>query len=446
MKRNGWGLGVRDWDIGRGNSLALFFFSFLLPCLLCSPIIAQDAPLEFNLEAFDMPGDGGGSIGLRWKPALREGRRDPWPFLPGARDSYAYRILMSERQDGEFRQIAEFPANTHYESELSSPWWVWGAKSPDRHFFRITSNSGLQLENGKPYFFKVVLADSQRAFASAVVSAVPQANLFNWAKLNNFVFMIAFSATVLFWIHRARRNPHIFLRRIPGLDAVEEAVGRATEMGRPILYLTGSGELGGSGDPSNLSTIAATVILGEVAKRTASYGAALQVPHRAAIVMAICQEVVKEAYLAAGRPDAYKEDMNFFITADQFAYTAAVDGIMLRERPAANFFMGYYYAESLLLAETGAATGAIQIAGTDAEHQLPFFIAACDYTLIGEELYAASAYLSREPALVGPLRGQDIGKGFLLAAMVLGTALVTLGELLGTPVLRTALQVFSDFK
>ena len=129
----------------------------------------------------------------------------------------------------------------------------------------------------------------------------------------------------------------------------------------------------------------------------------------------------KEAYLTAGRPDAYTEETNFFITQDQFAYTAAVDGIMLRDKPAANIFMGYYYAESLLLAETGASTGAIQIAGTDADHQLPFFITTCDYTLIGEELYAASAYLSREPALVGTLRSQDLGKAVLLGVLLVGS-------------------------
>jgi hypothetical protein len=429
LEARGWRLAGKRKNLWR---IALLFFLFSV--FSASPAVLEEAPLTFRLEAFDMPGDGGGSVGLRWQAGE----------ITNAEASY--QILVSVTPDGEFRQIAEFPANTHYESEVSSPWWVWGSKSPDRHFFQVKSNSDLQLENGKLYFLKVVLADRQHTFESSVVSAVPQANLFNWAKLNNFLLMLAFSTTVLVWIRRARMNPNIFLRRIPGLDAVEEAVGRATEMGRPILYLTGSGELSGSGDPSNISTIAATVILGEVAKRTATYGAELQVPHRAAIVMAISQEIVKEAYLAAGRPDAYREETNFFITADQFAYTAAVDGIMLRERPAANFFMGYYYAESLLLAETGTSTGAIQIAGTDAEHQLPFFIAACDYTLIGEELYAASAYLSREPAFVGPLRGQDIGKGFLLSAMLVGTVLLTLGELLGTPVFRTFFQVLSDFK
>ncbi|MEK7866988.1 MAG: DUF6754 domain-containing protein, partial [Planctomycetota bacterium] len=113
------------------------------------------------------------------------------------------------------------------------------------------------------------------------------------------------------------------------------------------------------------------------------------------------------------------------LSNDQFSYVAAVDGIMMRDKPAANFYMGYYYAESLLLAETGAATGAIQIAGTDSVTQLPFFIAACDYTLIGEELYAASAYLSRDPMQLGSLKGLDYGKALLIALLLVGTLLVS---------------------
>ena len=375
-----------------------------------------------------MPGDGGGSVGLRWRAASADS------------PTTSYRVLVSEQENGEFKQVAEFPATSHFQTDLTGPWWVWGAKRKDVHFFQVKSNSAVRLTDGKPYFFKVVLTDGQTSAESPVVMATARANLFNWAKLNNLLIMLAFGVTVLASIRRARINPDIFLRRIPGLDAVEEAVGRATEMGRPILYLTGIDDM------SSLSTIAASVILGEVAKRVATYGTELKVPHRDPIVMAVCQEIVKESCLAAGRPDAYKEDSNFFITSDQFAYTAAVDGIMLREKPAANFFMGAYAAESLLLAEPGAATGAIQIAGTDSDPQLPFFITSCDYTLIGEELYAASAYLSREPVLVGTLRGQDLGKGFFLVVMVIGTLLMTLGVVLGTPAFRTFFQLFGDFK
>ena len=91
------------------------------------------------------------------------------------------------------------------------------------------------------------------------------------------------------------------------------------------------------------------------------------------------------------------------------------------------FYFGYFYAEALLLAETGANTGAIQIAGTDAFTQIPFFITTCDYTLIGEELYAASAYLSREPKLLGSLKGQDVGKLAIIVIVILGTLFSTFG-------------------
>lgn len=406
----------------------LFFLPFI--------VFAQDEnpAVALHLEAFDMPGDAGDSIGLRW------------PVLTTASKTAVYRVSLSKQETGEFTPIAEFAATTHYETDISGPWWVWGAKRKDMHFFQVKSTSDFRLERDTTYFFQVTFSDGQAEVKSAIVSAAPHANLLNWAKLNNLGILLAFAATLLVSIRRARVNPHIFLRRIPGLDAVEEAVGRATEMGRPVLYLTGSGDFGGSSDPSSLATIAATVILSDVAKRVATYGAALKVPHRAPIVMAVCQEMVREAYFAAGRPDAYREDTNFFISGDQFAYTAAVDGMMLREQPAANFFMGYYYAESLLLAETGAATGAIQIAGTDAEHQLPFFITTCDYTLIGEELYAASAYLSREPVLVGTLRGQDIGKGVLLGVMAIGTVAITLGEIVSVPWIKTVFQLFTDVK
>ena len=79
--------------------------------------------------------------------------------------------------------------------------------------------------------------------------------------------------------------------------------------------------------------------------------------------MTIEQELVKQAYTRSGRPEDYKESSIFFISTQQFAYASAVCGIMAREKPAANFFMGSFAAESLLLAETGSSTGAIQIAG-----------------------------------------------------------------------------------
>jgi len=66
--------------------------------------------------------------------------------------------------------------------------------------------------------------------------------------------------------------------------------------------------------------------------------------------------------------------------------------------------------------------------------------------LIGEELYAASAYLSREPVLVGTLRGQDIGKAVIMSVLILGTFLATVGVLLDTDWFSYLLDLFKDFK
>jgi hypothetical protein len=199
-------------------------------------------------------------------------------------------------------------------------------------------------------------------------------------------------------------------------------------MGKPILYISGLSTI------SDVATIAAINILGEVAKKTAEYNTRLIVPCADPIVMAVEQEVVKEAYAKVGRSDAYNEDDVYYLTRSQFAYVAGVNGIMVRQRPATILYMGMFFAESLVLAETGASVGAIQIAGTDAVTQLPFFITSCDYTLIGEELYAASAYLSREPVLLGGLKGQDMAKAFIGLAILLGAISATLAALHVIPV------------
>ncbi|HEU4437419.1 MAG TPA: DUF6754 domain-containing protein, partial [candidate division Zixibacteria bacterium] len=156
------------------------------------------------------------------------------------------------------------------------------------------------------------------------------------------------------------------------------------------------------------------------------YQTKLIVPCYDPIVFSICQDVVKGAYLNAGRPEAYNEKDVFFVAQDQFPYVAAVNGIMLREKPATNFYLGQFYAESLMLAETGFDAGSIQIAGTDQLIQMSFFIVACDFTLIGEEMFAASAYLSKEPEQVGSIKGQDWGKVIFAGLSFVGVISVLL--------------------
>jgi len=274
----------------------------------------------------------------------------------------------------------------------------------------------------------ILLADF--ADAQAVINEVtpdsasqitPAAPLFRFDRFNALAIMVIFSIVILIYTRWARAGRNLFIRKINGLDEVEEAVGRATEMGKPVLFIPGLQEL------DEIETIAGISILGRVARVTARYGTPLMVPVRYPMVLAAGQEVVEQAYIEAGNPDAYNKDIVRYVAGEQFAFTATVNGIMMRERPATNIYMGAFFAESLLLAETGNAAGSIQIAGTAQPAQLPFFVAACDYTLMGEELYAASAYLSREPLLLGGLKGQDWMKLLLIVLIVIGIVLISFG-------------------
>jgi hypothetical protein len=134
--------------------------------------------------------------------------------------------------------------------------------------------------------------------------------------------------------------------------------------------------------------------LGYAVDLIAKYNTELVVSIRTADLFPIAQEVARQRFLAAGKPDMFQETTVRFFSSDQFAYAASCMGFMRREKVAANLMVGAFWAEALLMAEAGAEVGAIQVAGTANLHQIPFFVAACDYTLIGEELFAGGAYLS----------------------------------------------------
>jgi hypothetical protein len=146
-------------------------------------------------------------------------------------------------------------------------------------------------------------------------------------------------------------------------------------------------------------------------------------------VMPIATELMKSAYTSAGRLEDFDAEYQIrFLSDSQFAYASAVQGIAEREHPAANIMIGPFYAESMLFAETFYRIGSIQLAGTARGYQIPFFAVVCDYLLIAEEIYAAGAYLSKDPILAGSIRGQDIGKFIALALMIVGLILTALGN------------------
>jgi hypothetical protein len=337
----------------------------------------------------DAPNDDGGRIVVRWLPSPDDTRENA---------AFAgYLILRGTAPEGPFAEVGRAA----------------------RGLAEFLDADGLR--NGTRYWYRVRATGETESSVSGIAGpAVPKGQWFHLGRISMLVAVLVLSGLVLCYIEHARRGGNIFIRKIAGLEAVDEAVGRATEMGRKILYIPGTQDM------DQVQTLAGIAILGRVARLTAEYETLLTVPVSRSLVMVAARETVKESYLATGRPELYNDDMVFYLTDDQFGYAAALEGIMVREKPATVFMQGSFYAESLILAETGNSIGAIQIAGTAQPAQLPFFVAACDYTLLGEELFVAGAYLSREPRQLGSIKGQDLAKAVILLVLLVGAVVQTL--------------------
>lgn len=342
-----------------------------------------------NVSAADLPDDAGGAITVGWTASPDDGAL-------GAVTSYE--ILRFSPGETPVSRGEILAGETEYVDDA---------------------------EDGVSYQY-IVRVHSTRGFSDSEPSqpAAASPQWFVRSRANILIIAILFCAAVIYYIRRARSGQELYIRRIPGLEAVDDAVGRATEMGRPVLYVPGIETV------SEVGTLAALTILGHVARRVAMHGTPLLVPCADPIVMATAQEIVRQSYAEVGQLDRFDASSVAYLTYDQFGYAAGVDGIMVRERPEAVFLLGYFAAESLILAETGHSIGAIQISGTKETSQLPFFVAACDYTLIGEELFAASSYLSKEPVMRGSLKGQDLAKLVIACVVCLGFVAGTLGAIM----------------
>ena len=392
--------------------LTLFLSLFVVSGVFAAKAAPAPAVLE-GVTAADMPYDVGNAAILRW------------PANPADTKDTVYVVYASSLQTGGWVEADRFAGTAKTGKDIELPFWAWDGTAAE-HAVKVELNNVFgEGKVGAVSQYRVSVLEKGKLTAESLpVSVTPVGNWFRLDRLNNLILLIGL-IVIFFWAVSHAKRKGLFIRRIAGLDAIDEAIGRATEMGKPIFYVPGIGSM------SSISTIASAFILGEVSKKVAQYDSQIKVPHFDPVVMTVCKEVVKQSYMEAGRPDSYREDINHFVSADQFSYAASVDGMISREKPAACFYMGHFMAESLLLAEVGATSGAIQIAGTDVEHQLPFFFTACDYTLIGEELYAAGAYLSREPMLLSALKVQDFGKLFVMVSVFFGMILVAVGAKLG---------------
>lgn len=245
--------------------------------------------------------------------------------------------------------------------------------------------------------------------------------VFMKGRVFDFFTLLIVTGLMGLYMYLAQTGLKVKVRPIAGFAAIDEAVGRAAEMGKPVHFTPGYGGL-------VAATFAGLEVLGYVARMAAQYDVRLIVTVSQAETFAVTEQVMRQAYLEAGRPESFKADDCRFISTDQWAYASGVIGVMYREKVASNIMIGNFAAEALILAEAGNTVGAIQIAGTTNAYQIPFFVVACDYVILGEEMFAAGAHFTNNKTHLGSLRGEDLVKAICIAIMIVGAVMTTAGS------------------
>jgi hypothetical protein len=231
------------------------------------------------------------------------------------------------------------------------------------------------------------------------------------------VFLLLFLPLMLFFASRVRRGHEVSLRRIPAFEALPDLIGRAAESGQALHIGLG---IGGVGSQETVSALAGLTVLGYLADQVATFDCQPVITVADVALLPVAQDVLRNGYLRQNRMRGYRSTAVRFLGPTSAVYAAGVMDVLSHEGIVANAMIGTMGDEFLLIGETGAKCGLTQIVGTSSVEALPFVFAAADETLIGEEIFAGGAYLSRLPEHIGCLLAQDWMRLMLVGVILAG--------------------------
>jgi hypothetical protein len=254
-----------------------------------------------------------------------------------------------------------------------------------------------------------------------------------WLVALFLLFLLAF----LYFVWRARLDVPQPLRPIAAYDALKNLLAHAAEAGQPVHISIGTAGVGQASTPDTMAGLYALEFLADRAA-VSSIPPIVTVSDPTALPLA--QDQLRRAYQRQGYPEEYDPRQVRFIAPsvnnNAVAYSAGVMDLLAHERVMANVMIGafddYQTAgafgdEFLLMSQTGAHKDLIQVGGTSNPRVLPFVYATISHPLLGEEIYAAGAYLNSRRSHIGSLLAQDTVRGALVIISILAILARTIG-------------------
>jgi len=238
------------------------------------------------------------------------------------------------------------------------------------------------------------------------------------------LFLFCFVLSIYYFTYRIRNGYSPTLRRIRGFELLKGLTGRAIEMGKPLHLSLGVGSMA---NETTADSLAGLSVLNYLAEKASMTGVSPTISMADPMVMLYAQNILRAAH--ANDPDSARDAYRQirWIAPQPTAYAAGVMNLLSIDRAEANVMVGQFGDEYLLMGEVAARKKVTHIGGTSNPNTLPFIYASADETLLGEEIYAAGAYLKKRPSQIASLITQDTMRwiviGFIFGGVVVSSFL-----------------------
>ncbi len=243
-------------------------------------------------------------------------------------------------------------------------------------------------------------------------------------------FLAFFATVTLIAARRGVDEEEVELRAIPAYETIRGSTSVAAEEGLPIHLSLGTA---GLADANAMETVAALSTLDFLSEQAALTANPPLVTTASPTTLVLAQEVLSRPFQERDQLAEFDPLSVRFIggsgDAAGVAYAAGVIDLLDHRYVSANFMQGRFGDEYLLMGEVGARNDVPQVVGTANVEALPFMLATAGPVLIGEDVFAAGAYLLRSPWHIAGLRAQDVLRWLIAGAVLAVVGLRTLGML-----------------
>lgn len=233
-----------------------------------------------------------------------------------------------------------------------------------------------------------------------------------------------FSLLTLLLAARARRQGERPLRHIPAFHRLKQEMALSVEAGQQVHLALGHG---GLFEMPGAATFLALTMLQHTSRLAAVSDYPPVATSGEAVQGLLSQEIAHAAARLLRAEEQFTLNLGQINGLTPFSYAAGALTLVSEPKVAVNAFGGSFGSEAALLSDAALKRGNLVLAGSENLTAQAVFFPATETPLLGEEFFAAAAYLQGGTIARAALLAQDIFRWALIVVLLGGALLKLVG-------------------